>query len=295
MVFLLTMHWRTAADRMPSLVLPRTTVTFEMWPRTLQRRRRRKTEACRIWDLPEGFLIPGERNYWWRIQTAKRSGCQEWLLVLGCGFNNIWTYICVVFTIHFLKAKGIYKDILNTVKHAQIIIFNCIHRKFISQCSVLTCCSHLELSKSVRPTKELQSHQIIVTIFSILLFFSWMKKFNQPYDLITWWYITMLVMQMIFHYPDLIYKKQPLTVLFMVFKHIVGHSPALLKTGNLRENLNSALIAWLNPTEKHLFMFYSPNIPLYYPLKWCSGYSHVCFQHFDIFFMKKIIHKSGAL
>lgn len=58
-VFLMTMHWRKAADRMPSLVLPHTTVTFEMWPRTLQRRRRRRTEACRIWDLPEVCVPAG--------------------------------------------------------------------------------------------------------------------------------------------------------------------------------------------------------------------------------------------
>lgn len=60
-VFLMTMHWRKAADRMPSLALAHTTVTSEMWPRTLQRRRRRRrrTEACRIWDLPEVCVPAG--------------------------------------------------------------------------------------------------------------------------------------------------------------------------------------------------------------------------------------------
>jgi len=59
-VFLMTMYWRKAADRMLSLAPPHTTVTSEMWPRTLQRRRKRRTEACRIWDLPK-VCVPAGR------------------------------------------------------------------------------------------------------------------------------------------------------------------------------------------------------------------------------------------
>lgn len=69
-VFLMTMHWRKATDRMPSLALPHTTVTLEMWPRTLQRKRRRRTEACRIWDLPEVCIPAG--CYACRIQARIR-------------------------------------------------------------------------------------------------------------------------------------------------------------------------------------------------------------------------------